>query len=134
MEMSLLFKRRLPVFFCGLLLVLLLMGFSTPAIAAPSLSWHTDTVYYDSHGRIVIEGYFYNNGSRTVTWVNRFDVQVYFRQAGTDWWRQAAASYYDLNVYLNPSDSLRWTFRITNVSYSYFDYWNVRWNVNYQYQ
>ncbi|MDR7866994.1 MAG: hypothetical protein RIN56_09230 [Sporomusaceae bacterium] len=127
------FKRCLPVYFCGLLLVLLLMAFAPPAMASPSLSWHTDTVYYDSQNRIVIEGYFFNNGSRTVTWVNRFDVQVHFRQAATDWWRHASASYYDLNVYLNPGDSLRWTFRITNVGYSYFDYWNVKWNVNYQY-
>ncbi|HWQ60881.1 MAG TPA: hypothetical protein VN521_01135 [Negativicutes bacterium] len=127
-------KRCFPAILCGLLLLIVIVGFSATALASPSLSWQTETVYYDNQGRIVIEGYFYNNGTYAVTWVNRFDVQVYFRQANTDWWSQAAASFYDLDVALNPGDTLRWTFRIYNVSYAYFDYWNVRWNVNYQYR
>ena len=132
--MSLLFKRRLPIIVCSMVLLLVIVGFSAQAQAAPSLFWQTDTVYYDNDGRLVIEGYFSNNGTQPITWVNRLDVQVFFRQANTDWWLQAAASFYDLNVYLNPGDSLRWTFRIYNVTYANFAYWNVRWNVNYQYR
>lgn len=126
-------KRRAPALvFCGLI-VALVFAFAAPAMAAPSLTWQTETVYYDSQGRLIIEGYFFNNGTRTVNWVNRFDVQVNFRRGNSDWWQQAAANYYDLNVFLNPGDSVRWTFRILNAGYSQFDYWNVRWSVNYQY-
>lgn len=117
-----------------LLTFVLILAFASSALAAPSLSWQTGNVYFDHQGRIVIEGYFYNNGTRTVTWVNRHDVQVYLRQANTNWWLHAAGSFYDLNLYLVPGDSARWTFRIYNVDYAYFDYWNVKWNVNYNYQ
>lgn len=131
--MSPLKSKNLRLFACTTL-VCIIIGFASMAMAAPSLQWHTDSVYYDPQGRLIIEGYFYNNGTRTVIGVNRFDVSVWFRQQNTNWWEQAAASYYDLNVYLNPGQSVRWTFRILDVSYSYFDYWNIRWNVNYQYQ
>ena len=117
-----------------LLCIALVLGIASVAMASPHLAWQTERVYYDNHGRIVVEGYFYNNGTRTVTWVNRHDLQVYFRQVNTNWWHHASASYYDLSVYLAPGDSIRWTFRITNVEYAYFDYWHVKWNVNYNYR
>lgn len=132
--MSLVIDRRLRILTCGTLLVLLLVGFTAAALAAPQLTWHTDSVYYDSQGRIVIEGYFYNSGTRTITWVNRHDLQVWFRQNHTNWWHHASASFYDLNIQLHPGDSVRWTFRIYNVEYAYFNYWNVKWNVNYNYR
>jgi hypothetical protein len=134
MELIFVKTSRLRLFVCGLLLWVMVIGFAATAAAAPSLTWQTDRVYYDSSGRIVIEGYFYNNGSQTVNWVNWFDVQVYFRQANTNWWQQASATFRDVNVYLEPGDSVRWTFRIHGVDYAYFDYWNVKWNVNYNYR
>lgn len=112
----------------------MIFGFASTAMAAPSLQWHTDRVYYDSQEAVVVEGYFLNNGTRTITWLNWDNVKVYFRQQNTGWWLQAEATYRDLNVYLNPGDSIRWTFRITDAGYSYFDYYNVKWNLNYQYE
>lgn len=125
---------RVRLLICLLLLCGLLAGFASTALAAPSLQWQTDQVYYDSQGRLIIEGYFYNNGTRTITWINWQKVNVYFRQSNTDWWLQAAATFSNLNVTLDPGDSIHWTFRITNVAYTDFDYWNVKWNVNYHYQ
>lgn len=118
---------------CFILVCGLLAGLATPALAAPSLHWETQQVYYDNQGRLIIEGYFYNSGTRTITWVNWQEVKVYFRQHNTNWWLQAAATFNDLNVTLYPGDTLHWTFRIRGVNYTYFDYWNVRWNLNYQY-
>lgn len=126
--------RRFRLLACGIVLFIIVIGFAATALAQPSLQWHTDNVYYDTQGRLTIEGYFYNNGSRTVTWVNRLDVTVNFRQQNTAWWEQATATFYDLNVYLNPGASIQWTLRIYNVNRSDFDYWDVRWNANYQYQ
>jgi len=132
MEMIFLVNR---VFILTCLLVCLMaFGSMSTAMAQPSLQWHTDSVYYDTQGRIVIEGYFFNNGTRTITWVNWDNVKVYFRQKNTGWWLQAETTYRDLNIYLNPNESTRWTFRITDVGYTYFDFYDVRWNVNYQYE
>lgn len=124
---------RIRLVICFMVLLGLMAGLTTTALAAPSLHWQTEQVYYDNQGRLVIEGYFYNNGTRTITWINWHAVSVYFRQYNTRWWRQAQATFRDLNVTLQPGDTLRWTFRITNVDYSYFDYWDVKWNVNYNY-
>ena len=125
---------RMRFLVCFILLCVLLAGFSAVALAAPSLQWQTEQVYYDSQGRLIIEGYFFNNGSRTITWVNSQAMTVYFRQYNTSWWLQASATFNDLDVTLAPGDSVHWTFRITNVNYAYFDYWNVKWNVNYNYE
>lgn len=117
----------------GILLVVLSFACMSTAMAAPSLHWESESVYYDDQGRIVIEGYFYNNGTNTVTWVNWHQVNVYFKQQNTDWWLHASATFRDLNLYLYPGDSVRWTFRIYNVDYAYFDYCRVTWDVNYNY-
>ena len=119
---------------CIILTVVLVAGFAATAMAAASLQWHTDRVYYDNSGRIIIEGYFYNNGTRVINGVNWHAVKVYFRQAGSDWWLAAGATFYDLNVYLYPGESVRWTFRIYDVDYYQFDYWRVNWNVNYNFK
>jgi len=118
---------------CGILLAILMIGLASTAMAAPQLQWNTDRVYYDNQGRLVIEGYFENTGSQTITWVNWMEIWVNFRQANTNWWLQASATARGLNVTLNPGDTLRWTFRIQGVDRAYFDYWNVKWNVNYNY-
>lgn len=118
---------------CAVLLCVLLAGFAPTVLAAPQLQWTTDRVYYDSQGRLILEGYFENTGDRTITWVNWMQIWVYFRQANTNWWLQASATARDLNIYLEPGQTRRWTFRIYNVGYSYFDHWNVRWNINYNY-
>jgi hypothetical protein len=115
------------------LLCLVMIGFSSTALAAPSLQWHSDYVYYDSNGLLVVEGYFFNAGTNTVTWVNWLELEVYFKGRYTQWWLQAKVTYENLNVYLYPGDTARWTFRITNVDFTYFDYWNVTGNVNYHY-
>lgn len=125
---------RVRLLICFLLLCGLLAGFASTALAAPSLHWQTEQVYYDSHERLIIEGYFYNNGTQAITWINWQELKVYFRQHNTRWWLQAAATFNDLNVTLYPGDSIHWTFRITNVNKVYFDFWDVKWNVNYQYR
>lgn len=119
---------------CFLLTAMMAVGLAATAWAAPGLQWHTDRVYYDDSGRIIVDGYFYNNGSRIIDWVNWHTVKVYFRQANSDWWLAASTTFYDLNLYLYPGDSVRWKFRISNVDYYRFDYWQVNWNVNYNFK
>lgn len=116
------------------LLCFMIFGFASTAIAAPSLQWNTDRMYYDSQGNIIIEGYFVNNGTQSITWVNWHNVKVYFWQPNRGWWLQAETTYKNLNIHLNPNESIRWTFRITDVGYSHYDYYDVKWNVNYQYE
>lgn len=126
--------KTVKIIACLFLTAALLAGFAATALAAPSLQWQTDRVYYDNSGRVVLEGYFYNNGTQVINWVNWHTVKVFFRQANTGWWQAASATFYDLDLYLYPGDTVRWTFRIYDVNYHYFDYWRVTWNVNYNYK
>lgn len=132
--MNIVKSTRFRLLICFIIMCGLMIGLASTAFAAPSLQWHTEQVYYDSQGRLIIEGYFYNNGTRVITWVNWQTMDVYFRQQNTGWWLQARGVFNDLNLTLYPGESIRWTFRITDVNYTYFDYWNVKWNVNYQYR
>jgi hypothetical protein len=125
---------RNKVIACLVLTALLVLGIASTAMAAPGLQWQTDRVYYDGSGRMIIEGYFYNNGTRVINWVNWHNVKVYFRRYDSDWWLAAGATFYDLNLHLYPGDSVRWTFRIYDVERYHFDYWQVKWNVNYNYK
>lgn len=122
------------VIIVGILLCVMFVSFASTAFAAPSLQWQSDQVYYDSQGRLVIEGYYYNNGTRTITWVNWQVLKIYFRGNFTSWWLQAEATFENLDIQLLPGDSVRWKFRILNVDMVNFDYWNVIGNVNYNYQ
>lgn len=133
MELSSVNITRIRVLVCFVLICILLAGLTATVSAAPSLQWHTDRVYYDDQGRLIVQGYFYNNGTHTITWINWHKLWVYFRQAGTDWHLQASATFTNLNTTLRPGDSVGWTFRITNVEYTAYDYWNVQWNVNYNF-
>lgn len=118
---------------CLLILFSLLAGLTSAALAAPNLEWQTEQVYYDQQDRLIIEGYFVNSGTNTITWVNWQKMSVYFRQKNTAWCLQAAGIFRDINITLDPGDSIHWKFRITNVEYVSFDYWDVKWNVNYNY-
>lgn len=123
--------KRVLIALC--MVCILLVGSASAVMAAASLEWNTERVYYEAADKLIIQGYFYNNGTRTINWVNWHDVKVYFKQQDTNWWLQAGATYRNLNVNLAPGESVRWTFRITGVTYNYFDYYDVKWTVNYQY-
>jgi hypothetical protein len=117
----------------GILVFILIIGISSIVYAAPSLKWSTDSVYYNSQGNLVVEGYFYNDGTRIVNWVNNLNLQVYFRNINTDWWLKANTSFKNLNVFIRPGEISRWTLRISDVDYSYFDYWYVGGRIDYTY-
>jgi hypothetical protein len=117
----------------AILVLVLVIGLTTTISAAPSIKWYVNNVYYDDQGNLAVAGYFYNDGTRTVTWVNRINLQVYFRTSGNGWWLKTRATFEDLNVNIRPGEISRWTLRITDVDYSYFDYWYVDWQADYTY-
>ena len=119
---------------CLLLVFGVFAGIGAGAEAAASLHWQTQAVYYDDAGRIVIEGYFYNNGTVPIVWVNWFAVKVFFRNADSNWWLATTANFNGLNLQLYPGDSRHWTFYIYNARQYRFDYWQVNWSVNYNTQ
>ena len=104
------------------------------APGVPSLQWQTERVYYDYAGQLVIEGYFFNNGTAIVNGINWMYFQVYFKGQYTNWWLQTEATFKDIDVFIFPGKVIRWQFNIINVDYQPFDYWNVRYDVNYNYQ
>lgn len=117
---------------CGILIFVLSIACIPTAMAAPSLQWETEKVYFD-RGSLFLEGYFYNNGTRTITWVNWHDINVYFKRPNTQWWHHAAATFRGLNLYLPPGETKRWTFQIYDVRYTNYQYWRVNWDVNFNY-
>lgn len=114
----------------GILIFVLIIGISSIASAAPNLKWHTDSVYYDQ-GNLIVTGYFYNDGTDIVNYVNCLYIQVYFRNINTDWWLKVRTSFTDLNVYLKPGEISNWRLHIRDVDYSYFDYWSVDSEIDY---
>lgn len=119
---------------CGILTCLIVWAYMPAAMAATGLNWTTDSVYFDYDNRLVIEGCFYNNSDRIITWVNWHELKVFFKQYNTRWWHHATGVFDNLDVFLYPGDSVRWTFRIYNVDYAYFENWRVDWNSNYNYK
>ena len=121
-------------FIIALLALVMLMGLSMAVMADPSLQWQTERVYYDSLGQLVLEGYFFNNGTTTVNGINWMYFQVFFKGQYSKWWLQTEATFKNIDVYLFPGRTMDWQFNITNVDYQLFDYWNVLYEVNYNYQ
>ncbi len=121
----------------ALLALIMIIGLPMVVIAAPGvpgLMWQTERVYYDYAGQLVIEGYFFNNGTAMINGINWMYFQVYFKGQYTNWWLQAEATFKDIDVYLFPGKGTRWQFAIMNVDYQPFDYWNIRYDLNYNYQ
>jgi hypothetical protein len=127
-------KGRLRFVIVAVLALMMIIAIPMAAVAAPSLEWQTERVYYDLSDQLVIEGYFFNNGTATINWVNWMRFQVFFRRQYSDWWLQAEATFEKIDVFLPPGDAIRWQFNITDVDYQRFDYWNVRYSVNFNYQ
>jgi len=94
------------------------------------LEWRTTAVYYDD-GQLVLKGYFYNDGTRSIDRINSVNLRVFFRQNGTDWWLASSGIWYDLDIYLDPGDSYYCNLRINHPNYYKFDYWRVDGSVNY---
>lgn len=117
-----------------IVMCLLFCSMVSTALAAPSIEWNTDRVYFENQDTLVIEGFFYNKGTNTIKWVNWHNIKVYFKQTHSNWWLAADGNFTNLNVYLEPGDSVNWTFRITNVGYCQYDYYNVKWKANYNYE
>ena len=115
---------------CLALVVLFIVSSSAIALAAPHLEWCTTAVYYDD-GQLIIKGYFYNNGTRSIDRVNELKLQILFRQNGGDWWVASSGYWYDFDIYLDPGDSRYYNLRIKNPNYYRFDHWKVLGNVNY---
>lgn len=117
----------------AVLVLMMVAGLPMAAMADASLQWQIERVYYDYSGQLVVEGYFFNNGTATVNGINWMYFQVYFKGQYTNWWLQTEATFRNVDVYLFPGQGIRWQFNITNVEYQPFDYWNVRYDVNYNY-
>lgn len=116
---------------CIILVLLLLCAFASSALAAPHLSFIAQNVYYNDYGDLIIHGYFYNDGTKTIDRINTTNLYVYFRNNGSDWWLASSATWQNINVVLNPGDSHHYNLRITNPNRYQFDAWRVTGSVNY---
>lgn len=126
-------RKTLRILLIGFVLSMMIIGVAAAVYATPSIQWNTENIYYDSSGTLVIDGYFFNNGTRTIHWVDSHKVRVYFRTRNQDWWLQAETIFFDLNVNIRPGEASHWTLKITNVDYEYFEYWLVEWETNFRY-
>lgn len=125
--------KTVRILLIGLIFGVLMIGVATAVHAVPSIQWRTENVYYDDAGDLIIEGFFYNNGSRTVQWINNHKVQVFFRTRKHEWWLQAEAVFYDLNVNIRPGETSYWSLKITGVDVTYYEYWLVLWETDFRY-
>lgn len=128
------FSSRVRLVVCGIMLLVISAVCMSTAMAAPSLDWRTESVYFDRAGNLILDGYYYNNGSNIVWWVNWQKINVYFKQPNSVWWHHATGLFRDMNLYLRPGESKRYTLRIRNVNYAHFQFWRTDGDINYQYK
>lgn len=118
----------------GLILVIIcITGATATALAAPHLSWHTDTLGYDETNALVIYGYLENDGTVVVDRVNVLTLNIYFRQNNTDWWFANQGNWENIPVYMQPGDTHKLKLRITNPKLYKFDEWKITGTVNYHF-
>lgn len=122
--------KSLKLMRCILLLAVFAFCCTAAAAAAPHLDWCTTAVDYDD-GHMVIRGYFYNNGTRSIDRITAVNLSVYLRQKGSDWRLASSGIWSDIHVYLAPGDLYQCNLRINHPGYYRFDYYRVEGSVSY---
>jgi hypothetical protein len=121
---------------CLVLVTLLLLAFTSTAFASAHIQWNTTDAFYRDDGKLVIRGYFMNDGSETIDRVNYLDLTIYFRRHGSGWWpAYSNIRWTNFNVYLSPGQrSQAFNLIVTNSYYDYeFDNCHVSWKASYHY-
>lgn len=113
---------------CLLLVTVFIFSSTTIALASPSITWVTNSAYYNDDGNFIISGYFYNDGTKIVTKVNWIEVKVYFKQDYTNWWLGYHETWSNFDVYLNPGERSQ-TF-LPRIPNSHNDYWYNSYRIN----
>jgi hypothetical protein len=117
--------------FMGIMIACILMVASVQPAFAEKLNWETETVYF-RHDVLIFEGYFSNNSPMAVDRINEFRARVKVRRYGA--WRQlTSATFKDIEFFIRPGESKRFTFRITGVEPRHIGKWKVSIWMEYHY-
>jgi hypothetical protein len=68
--------RGLRVLICTVIVAVFFVASASVAFAGASVKWYTAGVYYDGTGRMIISGYFKNEGTVTVDRINWITLNV----------------------------------------------------------
>lgn len=99
-----------------------------PVEAAPSIKFVATDVYWSGPYRLVVEGYFLNNGSKLITGITYFELTAYAVHGGQRLYLGNAAwrghdKLEDVRLY--PGETSTWTFTVNTERYIDFSYWEV---------
>jgi hypothetical protein len=110
----------------ALLILIMVVSLSHVVEASNNLVWKTNRVYFDNNDRLVLEGFFLNNGERTIVKVNqiRFKVDV---GGNEDKRRIADFTVYNKDIYLEPGQALNYKFWTTDADWASTSTWSVTW-------
>lgn len=112
--------------------VLLIIGCTATVFAAPNVQWHTDGVYYDGSGRLVISGFFRNEGTVTIDKINWIVVNVQLQANDGTWWFAYSFNWSNINVVLRPGEIHRCNLRSGNpVQQHHFQNSRIFGTINY---
>ena len=99
-----------------------------PAEAAASVKFVATDVYWSGPYRLVVEGYFLNNGTKLITGITHFELTAYAVHSGQRLYLGNAVwrghdKLEDVRLY--PGETSTWTFTINTERYIDFSYWEV---------
>lgn len=127
-------KIAVSVLICCILLLI-----CSTVFAQPNINFTATNSYWVEPGKLAVEGYFYNNGTKTITGITYFELTIYYynQYEGKYLWlgKGSWSNNYDLlNVYLYPGETSNWTFYINTPTYPGFEHWRYEWYAKYNFQ
>lgn len=116
----------------GFLLVMIMVVSLSPNAEAANLGWQTKQVYFEGN-KLVVDGYFINNGERTIVKINQIHFTV---DVGRNEDQRTIADFtvYNKDIYMEPGETYNYRFWTTDAERTSTSPWSIRWNAKWSYE
>jgi hypothetical protein len=110
-----------------LLAMIMIISLNQAVEASNNLGWKTTRVYFDNNDRLVVEGFFLNNGERTIIKVNQIRFRV---DVGRNEDKRTIADFTSQSndMYLEPGQTLNYRFGTYDAVRTSTSSWSVTWS------
>ncbi|MDR3591394.1 MAG: hypothetical protein P4N41_17200 [Negativicutes bacterium] len=111
--------------------VLLIIGSVATAAAGANIQWYTSGVYYDGSGRLVITGYFKNEGTVTIDKINWVTLNVNLQRSDGTWWLAYSDTWHNIDIVLQPGQTYPCNLQSSETRQFRFQGFRVTGTINY---
>ncbi len=120
------------VLICIVMVAVFFAASASVAFAGASVKWYTAGVYYDGTGRMVISGYFKNEGTVTVDRINWITLNVELVRTDGTRWLAYTDTWRNIAVVLRPGEIYRCNLRSVEMAQQFrFQGYRVYGTINY---